>query len=310
MRAALVLFLALALGACTQTAARPAADVPRPNETPAPHAASAKPKVAPDVVESAAGAFVGQRVDGGELLSAEGLFDELSRADLICVGEEHGHARSHFAQWAVLGALVERSAMSGRSLALGLEMLPRSEQRALDRYLGFELEEDDFMREARWSWQWGWDFAFYRPQLELARHKGVPVLALNASRELTRSVARLGIEGLAREQQKQLPELDLADADHRAWFDGTMKGHPHGKADQLYAAQVVWDETMAESATRWLGGKLPGRQLVVLAGTGHCRGDAIPKRVRRRAPARVVSVRVAGTDAAKVGEWDFVITFE
>ena len=310
MRVALVVCLGLALGACAHPGQRRAAEAPAPAGEPPPRAEPRRPPVAHDVVENAAGTFVGQRVDGGELLTPESLLDELSRADLICVGEEHGHARSHFAQWVVLGALAERSAMNGRTVALGLEMLPRAEQRPLDRYLGFELDEDELLREARWPQNWGWDFSFYRPQLELARHKGLPVLALNAPRELTRAVAHHGLDGLTREQKKQLPELDLADGDHRAWFDGTMKGHPHGKPDLVYAAQVVWDETMAESAARWLGGRLPGRQLVVMAGSGHCRGDAIPKRVRRRAPARAVSVRVAGTEPAKAGEWDFVMVFE
>lgn len=310
MRAALVACLGLTLGACARPGQPPAAAATHPAGEPPPHAEPRRPPVAHDVVESAAGAFVGQRVDGGELMAADSFFDELSRADLICVGEEHGQPRSHFAQWVVLGALAERSAMNGRTVALGLEMLPRAEQRPLDRYLGFELDEEELLSEARWPQNWGWDFAFYRPQLELARHKGLPVLALNASRELTRAVAHHGLDGLTREQKKQLPELDFADGDHRAWFDSAMKDHPHGKPDRVYAAQVVWDETMAESAARWLGGRLPGRQLVVMAGAGHCRGDAIPKRVRRRAPARAVSVRVAGAEPAKAGEWDFVMVFE
>ena len=55
-----------------------------------------------------------------------------------------------------------------------------------------------------------------------------------------------------------------------------------------------------------------GFVLVVLAGTGHWRADAIPNRVRRRSAAQVISVRAGsmGEAAAKHGEWAFVMVFE
>jgi uncharacterized iron-regulated protein len=205
--------------------------------------------------------------------------------------------------------------MNGREVGMGLEMVARPEQHLLDGYAKFELEEEPFLKESRWSERWGWDFAYYRPQLELGRHRGLALVALNAPRLLTRSVARGGLEALTRDQEKKLPELDLADREHRAWFDKTMREHPHGNPEHMYAAQVLWDETMAESAVRWLSGKMPGRQLVVLAGTGHCRADAIPKRVMRRGPARVLSVRAvtqgSAEDTRKALEgFDFVLAFD
>ena len=304
--------LGVALSACAQRAWVPPADAPA-TAAPAARAEEKHPAPVPhDVVHDAAAAFVGLRVDGGELLAPEDLLDELSHADLICVGEQHGNARTHYAQWVVLTALAERSAMSGRSVGLGLEMLPRSEQHHLDQYASFDLDEHEFLEDARWSEGWGFDFSYYRPQLEFARHKGISMVALNARRSLTRAVARGGIDGLSDADHKELPALDLHDAEHRAWFDHSMKDHPHGKPEHLYAAQVVWDETMAETASRWLAGRIPGRQLVVLAGTGHCRADAIPNRVRRRSSAQVISVRAGsmGEAAAKHGEWDFVMVFE
>ncbi len=310
---------ALSLAACAGRTPLPAESASAP-ELAAEHAGEknphgSRPPVPPDVVERAAAPFVGVRADGGELLSPEGLLDELARADLVCVGEDHADPLSHYAELVVLAGLVERSGMSGREVGLGLEMVARPEQSALDGYAKLELDEHEFLEESHWSERWGWDFAYYRPQLELARHRGLQLVALNAPRRLTRAVARKGVGSLERELERELPELDLGDREHRAWFDETMRGHPHGNPHHLYAAQVVWDETMAESAARWLGVKLPGRQLVVMAGAGHCRRDAIPGRVLRRLPARVVSVRAvtqgdAEAEKRALGAFDFVLSFE
>jgi len=310
--------LGVALSACnvhvgTPAAAPGAGAEASPSGEPPSASHPKRARVPDDAVERAAAPFVGVRADG-ELLAPETLLEELSRADLICAGEDHADAQSHYAQLVVLAALHEHAGMSGRELALGLEMVARPEQRALDGYAKLELEEEAFLKESRWSERWGWDFAYYRPMFELARQRGVPMLALNAPRTLTRAVAKGGLASLTREQEKRLPELDLGDAEHRAWFDQTMKGHPHGDPNNVYAAQVVWDESMAEGAARWLGDKLPGRQLAVLAGAGHCRHDAIPKRVKRRVPARVLSVRAVKRGDEKetreaLAAFDFVMAF-
>ncbi|MBK7582192.1 MAG: ChaN family lipoprotein [Myxococcales bacterium] len=320
LRRSLPLLAALSgLGGCAERAALPA--TPRGGSEALDEASSdhgqghARAPVAADVVERAAAPFIGQRTEGGELLPSDQLLDVLSRADLVCVGEEHDDPSSHFAELVVLTGLWERSPMNGREVGLGLEMVARPEQPLLDSFARRELDEKHFLEESRWAERWGWDFAYYRPQLQLALRNNIPLIALNSPRPLTRRIARGGLSALTRDELKTLPELDLADAEHRAWFDESTRAHPHGDPDHMYAAQVVWDETMAESAVRWLGGKLPGRQLVIFAGTGHCRDEAIPKRVRRRSPAQVVSVRaLRGMDEKSAREtsagFDFVMRFQ
>jgi hypothetical protein len=60
--------------------------------------------------------------------------------------------------------------------------------------------------------------------------------------------------------------------------------------DDMYAVQVVWDETMADTGARWLESTGAASQLVVLAGAGHCHRTAIPARLSRRIHAPVLSV--------------------
>ncbi len=71
---------------------------------------------------------------------------------------------------------------------------------------------------------------------------------------------------------------------------------PHGEKsqadfiDSIYPVQVLWDETMAQTASTWVLAE-EGRQIVILAGHGHCHDTAIVGRMKRRGVARVWSVR-------------------
>jgi len=61
-------------------------------------------------------------------------------------------------------------------------------------------------------------------------------------------------------------------------------------ADQVYMIQVIWDETMADTAARWLAAN-PAGHVVVLAGNGHCHDSAVIGRLKRRGVASAVSLR-------------------
>ena len=64
--------------------------------------------------------------------------------------------------------------------------------------------------------------------------------------------------------------------------------------ERMYTAQVLWDETMADGASRWLTGSgTPAgrRQIIILAGNGHCHESAVIRRIERRGIKAAVSVR-------------------
>jgi hypothetical protein len=120
----------------------------------------------------------------------------------------------------------------------------------------------------------------------------LPALALNAPAELTRKIAVDGLDGLSAEERANLPELDLDDADYRAYVSGLL-GTFHSDAASLenpYAVQVVWDETMAQTASEWLSSSGEGARLLIIAGLGHCHRSAIPSRITRRTGSPVLAV--------------------
>jgi hypothetical protein len=163
------------------------------------------------------------------------------------------------------------------------------------------------------------------------------LLALNAARELAKKIVRSGMESLTPEEKKSVPELNLDDPNHRAWFDGLMAemggAHAHSQkkdddgdekkdekddkpanphnphkggdktptGERIYTVQVLWDETMADLSAKWLAAN-PTGQLVILAGNGHCHDSAIVARLKRRGVADVISVRpVVDTEGEVAG---------
>jgi uncharacterized iron-regulated protein len=243
----------------------------------------------------------------GHDLAEAAFWARLATARAVCVGEEHRNPHHHWFQLQV----VQHLAKAWPRAALGMEMFQRPFQGVLDDYAARRIDDAALRSRSGWEDRWGFDFGFYRPIIAAAVDAHEALLALNAAKELTKKVAHKGLEGLTPDERAQLPQLELHDATHRAWFDALMDdmggSAAHGgksdasdsddkpSADRIYTVQVIWDETMAETSARWLAAHPDGR-LVILAGTGHCHDSAIVGRLKRRGIKDAVSVRAVIDD--------------
>jgi uncharacterized iron-regulated protein len=235
----------------------------------------------------------------GRLLSQAELLDYLSPYRVVYVGEIHDSVEDHAAELAILKGLEERHP---GAVALGLEMLGRPYQDDVDAYLSGAMEEKEFMKV--WEASWGaHTFDYYREILHLAREKGMPVVALNASRELRNAVREKGLDGLDPEDAERLPEMDPDDPYHAAFLEGMLSGHElgTGRLQAFQQVQMLWDETMAQAAADYLAsGPGSGKRLVVMAGGNHVRyGFGIPRRLFRRLP---LSYAIVETYAAEISD--------
>jgi uncharacterized iron-regulated protein len=262
----------------------------------------------------------------GRQLDEAAFWPRLAQARAVCIGEEHPNPHHHWVQLHAVRKLV--AARKDEALALGLEMIQRPFQGVLDDYAAKRIDAEALKSRTGWEERWGYDFGFYGPTLDTAVAAGAKLLALNASRELTKKVSRQGLESLTPDERAQVPELKLDDVRHRAWFDGLMSelggAHAHGRraedgdeaadphadkadrsdkadksakdkpampsAERIYTVQVLWDETMADGGARWLAANPRGR-LIILAGNGHCHDSAVVGRLKRRGTTDVLSVR-------------------
>ncbi len=231
----------------------------------------------------------------------DALFSRLNRHRVVCLGERHPVATDHLVQADVVRRLLASSKQRGGELAVGFEMFQLPAQAVLDRYAQGQASEAELLSESEYQQRWGFDFDLYRPILEAAQAGGAALIALNAPREWTRSVARQGLEQTDPELREQFPELHLDDREHQEFFERAMAHHPHGAHaghgahaanSGFYAAQVLWDETMAERAAQWLHEAGEAARLVIIAGAGHCHRSAIPRRLARRLREPVLAVRI------------------
>ena len=221
-------------------------------------------------------------VDGrtGERAGFEAMIDDLAKADVVFVGEDHGNPHHHEAQRRIAVALLERNPR----LTIGMEMLQTDSQAAADRWVEGAIDLETFLREIDWRRTWGFPIELYRPLLELAREKRVPIVAHNATEATVQRLREAGIEGLTPEERTALPEMDLRNEAHQEWVRQAFRAHhdmPEAQFQRFYAIQVLWDETMAESIARVQ--RETGRPMIVFAGTGHLiRRLGIPSRLERR----------------------------
>jgi uncharacterized iron-regulated protein len=213
----------------------------------------------------------------GRLLTESETFEYVSWFPVVYVGESHDSADDHAIELRVLKAVEER--FPGQ-VALGVEMLERPFQPDANAFVRGEMSPKNFQRV--WQRSWG-DFSSYRDILLFVRDKKIPLVALNADQATRRAVRESpGTPGAV----KDLPEMDLRDPYHKAYVEAMLGGHTKEAKDPeaFYRIQVLWDETMAETAAEYL--KSPegkGRRLVVFAGSAHVRyGFGIPRRLFRR----------------------------
>jgi uncharacterized iron-regulated protein len=236
----------------------------------------------------------------GEPTSFADVLEDLHQARVIYLGEGHTLQRHHRIQADVVNGLAER----GDTLVLCLEMLETYMQPDVDRYWKGEIPFDTLAARVNWSKRWG-NYAQYREPMEAARRRGFPILALNARREVVHRVGMQGLDRLPAEDRTQLPtEIVFDQPMYEAQMNTVLQVHAKamgmpGLLQTMYQAQVVRDETMADTLAEFLKSDAGrGRRAIVILGAGHCQqGMGTPSRVRRRIPGitdRIVIMSQSG----------------
>ncbi|ELB2784774.1 ChaN family lipoprotein [Vibrio alginolyticus] len=201
----------------------------------------------------------------GEHIALSKLPIELQQADVILIGEWHTHAGVHRFQTDMLKQLTSYD----RSLALSMEQFTRDKQPVVDAYLRGEIGEQYLMKQAN---AWPNYESDYRPLVEFAKQKNLPVIAANAPKSIVRCIGRQGLDYINKLDDDQrmfiAQAINTGSSPYKEKFMASMH---HGKPEQTekqFAAQVTWDETMAESIVSYLDDN-PGAQIFHVAGKFH-----------------------------------------
>lgn len=239
-------------------------------------------------------------LDTGRPAAAKDIARAARGKRFVYLGENHATAPHQQLESDLIQALVD----DGREVIVGLEMYTRTKQSWLDQWTAGSIEETDFLAKSDWKGQWGYDYTFYRPVFETVRKAKLPLIALNVPRDWVRAVGRDGYGALTTEQRLQLPpNLGEPSPDHKAVFNALMGGHPVAgpRGDNMYSAQVLWDQGMADTAVKYLERTKTSSKtvFVVIAGSGHVMyGQGINGRIERQKAGKGITVVMLQSDKA------------
>jgi len=207
---------------------------------------------------------------------------------LLFIGENHDNYAHHLNQKKIIQDLHNK----GVKLAIGLEMFQRPFQAVLDAYIAGDIDESALLKQSEYFLRWGYDYKLYRPIMILAKEHGIPLIALNLDRALTKKISKNGINALSTKEKTRLPQsLDFSDLSYKKRLMEVFNDPEHIKMmpkkhrpnpEFLYQAQILWDETMADTTAKYLQNH-PDTIMIVLAGNAHLEYfSGIPNRVKRR----------------------------
>jgi uncharacterized iron-regulated protein len=221
----------------------------------------------------------------------DSVLQQLDQKRVVFIGEEHDRYDHHLDELEIIRRLHDRNP---QRWVIGVEFIQRPFQPYLDAYVAGQLTEREFLMKTEYFSRWGYDYRLYRPIFLYAKEQGIPIVALNAEEELTKDAGKLGLDKLPAEERQRLPsDIDESDAAYQDRIRKVFEKHPASGAEnfqRFWQAQLVWDETMAQTAAEYLEGR-PDKNMIVLAGRGHIEfGSGIPNRVKRRLPGASAAI--------------------
>ncbi len=237
----------------------------------------------------------GQWQHDGEVVDTAELMADMSERRVVLLGEQHDRLAHHRWQLHTLAGLHARQP----EMAIGLEMLPREAQPALDAWVAGKLDEADFLAESDWLGAWGYDPDLYLPILHFARMQRIPLLAINVTPALRQRLTAEGWEAVPASERHGITPPAAASTGYREALNAIYANHPsqgeyEAGLERFIDAQLVWDRAMAQG----LAEATEEASLVVgLMGQGHVSyGHGVPHQLTDLGIDAVASLLAWGGD--------------
>lgn len=198
----------------------------------------------------------------------------------VLLGEIHDNPDHHSLQaW-----VIDRMAEAGRRPALVFEMIPADMQGNVDAFLAAEKPAAEaFGKAVEWQAR-GWpDWAIYRPLMQVALARELPVKAGDAAAAVRKDVAAKGLAALPAEDRGRLGLNGGLEETRQALLEETLfQSHcglvPKPSLMPMATVQRLRDAFLADAM---LAGE--GDGAVLIAGGGHVRADfGVPLYLRER----------------------------
>jgi len=216
----------------------------------------------------------------GSQASLEAFLKGVPKGSILVLGEAHNFEPHQRGQVEIMKSLRDL----GHKIDVGMEFLEYPTQTETQAYRAGELGEEDYKTKIKWG---SFPFELYKEQILFpSARDGENTWAINAPRSLTSRVSKVGIAGLTEEEKSLLPpDFKLGNAMYFERFVEAVPHLPPGASERYFAAQSIWDDTMA-----WKAGQAAQEHtLVIVVGEFHVQyGGGLPDRLKARYPGRVV----------------------
>lgn len=188
----------------------------------------------------------------GKKISYEKMLKDLSKQDVVLIGELHNNPISHWLELEITQNLAEK-----RQLVLGAEMFEHDNQTALTDYLRGKITAKGLDSSARLWKNYKTDYA---PLVNFAKDRNLPFIATNVPRKYASQVSRGGFESLANltsEEKSWIAPMPIA-------YDANLPGYQkmltmmgEHTSPNMPKAQALKDATMAHFIfSNWKPGSL------------------------------------------------------
>jgi aminopeptidase N len=214
----------------------------------------------------------------GKEINLEELVELTIPSDVIFFGEFHDDSLIHVLE----SQYLEKFFKEKDETAVSMEMFERDDQEVLAKYVEGDIDEKEFLEKSTSKWR-TYD-TDYKPLVELAKKNDSYVIAANVPRKYAAMFSKGGFtsfQSLTPDERKMIARnIDIADDEYKTEFYKTMIGM-FGKEKEedltpneentiylFYGAQVVKDETMAESIVDYIN-ENSGTKVIHYCGNFH-----------------------------------------
>jgi uncharacterized iron-regulated protein len=257
--------------------------------------------------------LVGQIHDATGIMDWASLMQRIDASQFILLGEKHDNSDHHELERRLLRSIDESARAAGRKRpGVVLEMLDESQQPLLDD-IASRLVADDALSisadQLRADLDWpdtGWSWQDYGAAISWIVNRRLPLLAGNVSTTQMKEVYQAGIDD-------QHPTAKaLRQPLHDALLDQVFDGHcglmPRESLSSMVDIQLVKDAAMTQALVA-----RADRQMVLIAGTGHTRGDSgVPAHLQQLGDDAVLSIALIEVDPERrqASDYDALALFD
>jgi uncharacterized iron-regulated protein len=254
----------------------------------------------------------------GNPTTIDEILRAMDTAEVVFLGEQHDDTVAHKLQLEIFQKAAERYA-ADRRIALSMEMFERDVQIVVNEYLAGQISESQFLASSR---PWGNYATDYKPLVEFAKQRRLPVIAANAPRRYVNMVSRNGrdsLMALTKDAKEWLPSLPYGEPteQYAKKFRALMGSSPEAQmgVDKILASQTLWDAAMGDAVARYLKDHKKGL-IIHLNGSFHTEGrlGTVDQLLRYRPKTKVLVVTMKYVEdfhhfdtARDAGAGDFVI---